>query len=150
MKREILAGMILMLGLSFLGFSTGKFDKNIGNRCGNNRNERYGYDYEYERDKIISRHQRQISILNSRLTQVENEIKTAQMRGDSFAVNRLTAERDGIIRDIAYERESLNRELKNLPRSEEERRYREIVSRHQRQIDILNARLIQIEKNDTK
>lgn len=146
MKRGILAGIILMFGLSSFGFSTGKFDPNIGNKCGNNRNERYGYDYEYERDKIISRHQRQINILNAKLTQVEHDIKAAQMRGDSFAVNRLTAERDGIIRGLAYERESLNWELKNLPRSEEERRYNEIVSRHQREINILNARLTRIEK----
>ena len=51
MKKEILTGMILISRMSSFGFSTGKFDKNMNNKCDNNRNEINSYGKRSEKEK---------------------------------------------------------------------------------------------------
>jgi hypothetical protein len=82
MKKGILAGMILMLGMSSFGFSAGRDNyefsknKNTNNRYDNNRNERDRYERERSEkerkyNEINSRYNQKLSILNDKLTQIK-------------------------------------------------------------------------------
>ena len=139
MKRGILAGIVLMLGMSSFGFSTGKFCKNVSSECGFKR-----VGYPGEREEIILRYQNRVSRLNSQLARINEEIKIAQIQNNSSTLTRLTYEREKIVKEIAYEHNSINDKLP--AQSEEEKKYIEIVSRYEKQIDVLNDRLAQIEK----
>ena len=139
MKWVILAGMILILGLSSLVFSTGKFCKNVSSECGFKR-----VGYPGEREEIFLRYQNRVIILNSQLNRINEEIRIAKIQNNSNALTRLTNERDKIAKEIEYEHNSINDKLP--AQSEEEKKYIEIVSRYEKQIDILNDRLAQIEK----
>ena len=134
MKKGILAGMILMLGISSFGFSAGQNNyefsknKNMNNKYDNNRNERDRYGRErnerekYERERsekerkyneINSRYNQKLSILNDRLTQKNKEIKVAknQRNVDWRKVDRLTLEKKSIKRDIESLQTAFNNEL---------------------------------------
>ena len=139
MKRGILAGMVLMLGMSSFGFSTGKFCKNVSSECGFKR-----VGYPGEREEIFLRYQNRVIILHSQLNRINEEIRIAKIQNNSNALTRLTNERDKIAKEIEYEHDSINDKLP--AQSEEEKKYIEIVSRYEKQIDILNDRLAQIEK----
>ena len=124
MKKGILAGMILMLGMSSFGFSAGQNNyefsknKNMNNRYDNNRNERDRYERERSEkerryNEINSRYNQKLSILNDRLTQKNKEIKVAknQRNVDWKKVDRLTVERKSIKRDIDSLQTAFNNEL---------------------------------------
>ena len=120
MKWVILAGMILILGLSSLVFSTGKFCKNVSSECGFKR-----VGYPGEREEIFLRYQNRVIILNSQLNRINEEIRIAKIQNNSNALTRLTNERDKIAKEIEYEHDSINYKLP--AQSEEEKKYIEIV-----------------------
>ena len=124
MKKGILAGMILMLGISSFGVSAGrdnyKFskNKNTNNRYDNNRNERDRYERERSEkerkyNEINSRYNQKLSILNDKLTQKNKEIRVAknQRNVDWRKVDRLTVEKKSIKRDIESLQTAFNNEL---------------------------------------
>ena len=124
MKKGILAGMILMLGMSSFGFSAGRDNyefsknKNTNNRYDNNRNERDRYERERSEkerkyNEINSRYNQKLSILNDKLTQKNKEIRVAknQRNVDWRKVDRLTAEKKSIKRDIESLQTAFNNEL---------------------------------------
>ena len=96
------------------------------------------------RPPIFLRYQNRVIILNSQLNRINEEIRIAKIQNNSNALTRLTNERDKIAKEIEYEHDSINDKLP--AQSEEEKKYIEIVSRYEKQIDILNDRLAQIEK----
>ena len=124
MKKGILAGMILMLGVSSFGFSAGRDNyefsknKNTNNRYDNNRNERDRYERERSEkerkyNEINSRYNQKLSILNDKLTHKNKEIKVAknQRNVDWRKVDRLTVEKKSIKRDIESLQTAFNNEL---------------------------------------
>ncbi len=124
MKKGILAGMILMLGMSSFGFSAGRDNyefsknKNTNNRYDNNRNERDRYERERSEkerkyNEINSRYNQKLSILNDKLTQKNKEIRVAknQRNVDWRKVDRLTVEKKSIKRDIESLQTAFNNEL---------------------------------------
>ena len=124
MKKGILAGMILMLGVSSFGFSAGRDNyefsknKNTNNRYDNNRNERDRYERERSEkerkyNEINSRYNQKLSILNDKLTQKNKEIRVAknQRNVDWRKVDRLTVEKKSIKRDIESLQTAFNNEL---------------------------------------
>lgn len=124
MKKGILAGMILMLGISSFGFSAGRDNyefsknKNTNNRYDNNRNERDRYERERSEkerkyNEINSRYNQKLSILNDKLTQKNKEIRVAknQRNVDWRKVDRLTVEKKSIKRDIESLQTAFNNEL---------------------------------------
>ena len=124
MKKGILAGMILMLGMSSFGFSAGRDNyefsknKNTNNRYDNNRNERDRYERERSEkerkyNEINSRYNQKLSILNDKLTQKNKEIRVAknQRNVDCRKVDRLTVEKKSIKRDIESLQTAFNNEL---------------------------------------
>ena len=124
MKKGILAGMILMLGISSFGFSAGRDNyefsknKNMNNRYDNNRNERDRYERERSEkerkyNEINSRYNQKLSILNDKLTQKNKEIRVAknQRNVDWRKVDRLTVEKKSIKRDIESLQTAFNNEL---------------------------------------
>ena len=124
MKKGILAGMILMLGISSFGVSAGRDNyefsknKNTNNRYDNNRNERDRYERERSEkerkyNEINSRYNQKLSILNDKLTQKNKEIRVAknQRNVDWRKVDRLTVEKKSIKRDIESLQTAFNNEL---------------------------------------
>ena len=124
MKKGILAGMILMLGISSFGFSAGRDNyefsknKNTNNRYDNNRNERDRYERERSEkerkyNEINSRYNQKLSILNDKLTQKNKEIRVAknQRNVDWRKVDRLTAERKSIKRELDSVKTAFNNEI---------------------------------------
>ena len=119
MKKGILAGMILMLGMSSFGFSAGRDNyefsknKNTNNRYDNNRNERERSEKERKYNEINSRYNQKLSILNDKLTQKNKEIRVAknQRNVDWRKVDRLTVEKKSIKRDIESLQTAFNNEL---------------------------------------
>ena len=124
MKKGILAGMILMLGMSSFGFSAGRDNyefsknKNTNNRYDNNRNERDRYERERSEkerkyNELNSRYNQKLSILNDKLTQKNKEIRVAknQRNVDWRKVDRLTVEKKSIKRDIESLQTAFNNEL---------------------------------------
>ncbi len=119
MKKGILAGMILMLGISSFGFSAGRDNyefsknKNMNNRYDNNRNERERSEKERKYNEINSRYNQKLSILNDKLTQKNKEIRVAknQRNVDWRKVDRLTVEKKSIKRDIESLQTAFNNEL---------------------------------------
>ena len=124
MKKGILAGMILMLGMSSFGFSAGRDNyefsknKNTNNRYDNNRNERDRYERERSEkerkyNEINSRYNQKLSILNDKLTQKNKEIRVAknQRNVDWRKVDRLTAERKSIKRELDSVKTAFNNEI---------------------------------------
>ena len=127
MKKGILAGMILMLGMSSFGFSAGisrlSKNNNTNNRYENNKYDNNKYDTnKYEKDKrkkkkkyneISSRKKKKLSSLNNKLDQKNREIKTAknQRNVDWRKVDRLTAERKSIKRELDSVKTAFNNEI---------------------------------------
>lgn len=110
MRKKVIAGMILMLGISSIGFS----GQQISSRKNNyNKHDRYDRYDRYNRDRdrrekerkyeqIYSRYSGRIRSLEYRLKENDREIKRekSSSRPDWRRIDRLTAEKNFIKKDL--------------------------------------------------
>ena len=110
MKKLLLVGMVLMLGVSSTGFSARHNDRN-SNR---GRNESYRKnDNERRYNQIYARYSGKISSLESSLRNKDNEIRREKVhkRADWRRIERLNSERNSIKRELDSTYAQLRREL---------------------------------------
>ena len=114
MKKLLLSGMILMLGISSTGFSARHNDR-TPNKGHNDRyrNERYRNDNEKRYNQIYSRYSGKINSLEISLRNKDGEIKREkQLRRTNWRrVERLNSERNSIKRELDSTHAELRREL---------------------------------------
>ena len=114
MKKLLLIGMVLMLGVSSTGFSARHNDRN-SNRGYNERyrNEKYRNDSQKRYNQIYSRYSGKINSLETRLRNKDNEIKRERVykRVDWRRIERLNSERNSIKRELDSTYAQLRREL---------------------------------------
>ena len=114
MKKILLVGMVLMLGISSTGFSARHNNRN-SNRGYNERyrNEKYRNDSQKRYNQIYSRYSGKISSLETRLRNKDNEIKRERTykRVDWRRMERLNSERNSIKRELDSTYAQLRREL---------------------------------------
>lgn len=111
MRKKVIAGMILILGISSIGFSGGRTYGRKDRYNKHNRYERYDRYNRYDRDRyekerkyeqIYSKYSRRISSLEYGLKEKEREIKREKSHGrpDWRKIDRLTAEKNFIKKDL--------------------------------------------------
>ncbi len=114
MKKILLVGMVLMLGISSTGFSARHNNRN-SNRGYNERyrNEKYRNDSQKRYNQIYSRYSGKINSLETRLRNKDNEIKRERVykRVDWRRIERLNSERNSIKRELDSTYAQLRREL---------------------------------------
>ena len=114
MKKLLLIGMVLMLGISSTGFSARHNDRN-SNRGYNERyrNEKQKNENEKRYNQIYSRYSGKINSLEASLRNKDNEIKRerVQKRPDRRRMERLNSERNSIRRELDSTYAQLRREL---------------------------------------
>ena len=114
MKKLLLIGMVLMLGISSTGFSARHNDRN-SNRGYNERyrNEKQKNENEKRYNQIYSRYSGKINSLEASLRNKDNEIKRerVQKRPDRRRMERLNSERNSIRRELDSTYAQLGREL---------------------------------------
>ena len=114
MKKLLLVGMVLMLGVSSTGFSA-KHNNRNQNKGHNNsyKNERYRNDNQKRYNQIYSRYSGKINSLEVSLRNKDNEIRREknQRRSDWRRVERLSNERNIIKRELDSTYAQLRREL---------------------------------------
>ena len=114
MKKILLVGMVLMLGISSTGFSARHNNRN-SNRGYNERyrNEKYRNDSQKRYNQIYSRYSGKINSLETRLRNKNDEIKRERMykRVDWRRMERLNSERNSIKRELDSTYAQLRREL---------------------------------------
>ncbi len=114
MKKLLLIGMVLMLGISSTGFSARHNDRN-SNRGYNERyrNEKQKNENERRYNQIYSRYSGKINSLETSLRNKDNEIKRerVQKRPDRRRLERLNSEKNSIRRELDSTYAQLRREL---------------------------------------
>ena len=114
MKKLLLIGMVLMLGVSSTGFSARHNDRN-SNRGYNERyrNEKQKNENEKRYNQIYSRYSGKINSLEASLRNKDNEIKRERVhkRADRRKLERLNSERNSIRRELDSTYTQLRREL---------------------------------------
>ena len=114
MKKLLLIGMVLMLGISSTGFSARHNDRN-SNRGYNERyrNEKQKNENEKRYNQIYSRYSGKINSLEASLRNKDNEIRRERglKRTDWRRVERLNSERNYIQRELDSTYAQLRREL---------------------------------------
>ena len=109
MKKLLLLGMVLMLGVSSTSFSARHNNKRPGGRP----NEIHRTDKEKKYNQIYSRYNGRINSLEMSLRDKDSEIRTekGQKRVNWRRVERLNGERNSIKRELDSTYAQLRREL---------------------------------------
>jgi Skp family chaperone for outer membrane proteins len=109
MKKLLLIGMVLMLGVSSAGFSARHDNRKPGRRP----NESHRNDNERRYNQIYSKYSSRINSLESSLRNKENEIRREkiQKRVNWRRVERLNSEKNSIRRELNSTHAQLRREL---------------------------------------
>ena len=114
MRKLLLVGMVLMLGVSSTGFSA-KFNDRNPTRGHNEkyRNDTHRNDNEKRYNQIYSRYSDKISYLETSLRNKDSEIKRekTQRRVNWRRVERLNSERNSIKRELDSTYAQLRKEL---------------------------------------